>query len=90
MKNLHLRQIQHLQKQLDAIETIKNYNLHRDRFLQQQKNKNYRNEYERLLGELSQNTNLPATTKKKLHKRKAVLKEILDNSDKERQIILSK
>ncbi|MFM7980868.1 MAG: hypothetical protein ACKPKO_16275 [Candidatus Fonsibacter sp.] len=90
MKYFHLRQIQHLQQQLDAIETIQNYNLHRDRLLQQQNNKNYRHEYERPLGELSQNTNLHAATKKKLHKRKAVLKQILDTSDKERQIILSK
>ena len=61
MNYLHLGQIQHLQKQLDAIETIKKSNLHRTRLLQQQKYKDYRNEYERLLGELSQKAILPAT-----------------------------
>ena len=42
MNDFHLRHIQHLQKELDAIQTIKNYNLHRYRVLQQQRNKYYR------------------------------------------------
>ena len=43
MKDLHLRQIQHLKKELKAIQTIKDFNLHRYNVLQQQKNKKYIN-----------------------------------------------
>ena len=54
MKGFHLKQIQHLQKELDASQTVNNYNLHRYRVLQQQRNTYYRHEYDRLIGELSQ------------------------------------
>ena len=73
MRNLHLRQIQHLKKELEAIQTIKDFNLHRYKVLQLQNNKNYINECQRILGELSQ-TNLPPNIKKKLDRRKKHLK----------------
>ena len=76
MKKIHLRQIQHLQKELDAIQTIKNYNLHRYRVLQQQRNKDYRNEYDRLIGELSK-TNLRPTVKHELRKRAQALNKCM-------------
>ena len=86
MKNLHLRQIQHLQKELDAIQTIKNYNLHRYRVLQQQRNKDYRNEYDRLIGELSK-TNLPATVKHELKKKRAhALKQMHEDNEEIKNI----
>ena len=69
MREFHLRQIQHLKKELEAIQTIKDFNLHRHKVLQLQKNKNYINEYQRILGELSQ-TNLPPDIKRRLDKRK--------------------
>ena len=56
MKEFSLRQIQTpSNKELDAIQISKNSNLHRYRVLQQQRNKDYRNEYDRLIGELSKN-----------------------------------
>ena len=73
MRNLHLRQIQHLKKELEAIQTIKDFNLHRYKVLQLQENKNYINEYQRILGELSQ-TNLPPDVKRRLRGRKKHLK----------------
>ena len=69
MRDLHLRQIQHLKKELEAIQTIKDFNLHRYKVLQIQKNKKYINEYQTILGELSQ-TNLPPDLKIRLDKGK--------------------
>ena len=37
MREFHLRQIQHLKKELEAIQTIKDFNLHRYKVLQIQK-----------------------------------------------------
>ena len=37
MREFHLRQIQHLKKELEAIQTIKDFNLHRHKVLQLQK-----------------------------------------------------
>ena len=88
MKKIHLRQIQHLQKELDAIQTIKNYNLHRYRVLQQQRNKDYRNEYDRLIGELSK-TNLRATVKHELRKRAQSLKQMHEDNEEIKNIFLS-
>ena len=78
MRDLHLRQLQHLKKELKAIQTIKDFNLHRYKVLQLQKNKNYVNEYQRILGELSQ-TNLPPDVKTRLRgKRKELEKTYAD------------
>ena len=70
MRDFHLRQIQHFKNELEAIQTIKDFNLHRYKLLQQQKNIN---EYQRILGELSQ-TNLPPDIKTRLSRRKKHLK----------------
>ena len=65
---LHVRELQHLQQQLDALETIKNNSFIRYKCLQQQKHKHYSNEYDRIHGELA-STKLPATTKIELKKK---------------------
>ena len=75
MREFHLRQIQHLKKELEVIQTIKDFNLHRHKVLQLQKNKNYINEYQRILGELSQ-TNLPPDIKRRLDKRQKQLNKL--------------
>ena len=50
---LHLRQLEHAQRQIDARETkVKNLATRRQ-WLERQKNANYRNEYDRIRGELS-------------------------------------
>ena len=42
MRDLHLRQIQHLKKELEAIQTITDFNLHRYNVLQLQQIKLYK------------------------------------------------
>ena len=68
MRDLHLRQTQHLKNELEAIQTIKDFNLHCYNVLQQQKNIKYINEYQRIQGERSQ-TNLPPDIKRRLDKK---------------------
>ena len=80
MKDFHLRQIQHLQKELDAIQTIKNYNLHSYRDSQLQMNTYYRHEYDRIIGELS-TTSLPATVKHDVRNRANVLKQMHEDNE---------
>lgn len=89
IKHLHPLQIKHLKDQLEAIDTIKRHNLYRRNYLQQQKNINYKNEYDRLIGELSQ-TNLPDPLRTKLTKRKNLLKKLYEDSEEAKQKIFSK
>ena len=52
-QNRHLRQVEHAAKQLEARESkVKNSNL-RKQWLERQTNANYRNEYDRIRGELA-------------------------------------
>ena len=52
-QNKHMRQIEHAAKQVEARESkTKNNNMRRV-WLQRQNNSNYRNEYDRMRGELS-------------------------------------
>ena len=50
---LHLRQLEHAQRQIDARETKVKHNATRKQWMERQKNANYRNEYDRIMGELS-------------------------------------
>ncbi len=61
---LHLNQLEHLQKQIDARNTKTSHIETRRKWLERQTNNNYRNEYDRILGELSQ-TRLPDTDRKR-------------------------
>ena len=58
---MQLRQIQHLRKEMKGIESLGANNHYRMRRLRHQQNMNYKNEYDRLLGELSQ-SNIPEQT----------------------------
>jgi hypothetical protein len=53
IENMHLRQLEHAQRQIDARETKVKHNATRRQWLERQKNANYRNEYDRIRGELS-------------------------------------
>ena len=54
IENMHLKQLEHAQRQLDARETkVKNLATRR-KWMERQANANYRNEYDRIQGELSQ------------------------------------
>jgi hypothetical protein len=53
IEKMHLRQLEHAQRQIDARETKVKHNATRKQWLERQKNANYRNEYDRIMGELS-------------------------------------
>ena len=52
-KGIRLQQLDHAQKQLDARETKVKHNMTRKQWMERQANANYRNEYNRIQGELS-------------------------------------
>ena len=58
-----------LKKELEAVEAIKSYNFNRVKFLERQNNLNYKNEYDRLEGELSRG-NITGYAKGNIEKRK--------------------
>jgi hypothetical protein len=53
IENMHLRQLEHAQRQIDARETKVKHNATRKQWMERQNNANYRNEYDRIIGELS-------------------------------------
>jgi hypothetical protein len=55
---MHLRQLQHLRKELKGVQTLGANNNYRLERLRQQQNINYKSKYYRLMGELSQ-SNIP-------------------------------
>jgi hypothetical protein len=50
---MHLRQLEHAQRQIDARETKSKHIMTRKNWMERQANANYRNEYDRIQGELS-------------------------------------
>ena len=53
IENMHLKQLEHAQRQIDARETKVKHNATRKQWIERQANANYRNEYDRIMGELS-------------------------------------
>jgi hypothetical protein len=53
IEKMYLRQLEHAQRQIDARETKVKHNMTRKNWLERQTNANYRNEYNRIMGELS-------------------------------------
>ena len=53
IEKMHLRQLEHAQRQIDARETKVKHNMTRKNWLERQANANYRNERDRIQGELS-------------------------------------
>ena len=53
IENMHLKQLEHAQRQLDARETKVKSLATRRKWMERQANANYRNEYDRIQGELS-------------------------------------
>ena len=79
VKQMQINQLNHLKKEMDAIETIDRANNYRRRRLRDQQNINYKNEYDRIIGELSQ-SNIPVQTRHRLEQRKRMIKEAYDAS----------
>ncbi len=78
-QNRHPRQIEHAAKQWEARESKSKNNTMRRQWLERQTNANYRNEYDRIRGELSRNK-IPYASMMQLMKRESDLKRLFSSS----------
>ena len=87
IKEMQLNQLNHLKKEMPGIEAISDYTSYRQRRAKQQKNMNIKNEYDRLIGELSQ-TNIAARTRDRIERRKRDIKAAYQGSQHQNNILL--
>ena len=79
-QNRHMKQIEHAARQWDARESnVKNNNLRRQ-WMERQTNANYRNEYDRIRGELAHHK-LTGRTINGLRKREEELKQLFSSGN---------
>ena len=78
--NMHLRQLEHVARQIDARETKARHVTTRVKWLERQKSANYKNECDRIRGELSQST-LPFKSKVKLQNREKELERLFSKGN---------
>ena len=79
-QNRHMRQIEHAAKQWDARESKSKNNTMRKEWMQRQTNANYRNEYDRIRGELSHNK-IPYANRGQLQRRETVLHRLFSSGN---------
>ncbi len=79
-QNRHLRQIEHAAKQWETREQKSKNNNMRKQWLERQTNANYRNEYDRIRGELSRNK-VPYVSMMQLTKRESALKRLFSSGN---------
>ena len=84
---MQLNQLNHLKKAMQGIVAISDYTSYRRRRAKQQKNMNYKNEYDRLIGELSQTT-ITAGTRDRIERRKRDINASYQGSQHENNILL--
>ena len=77
IEKMHMLQLEHLRQKLKGAETKRKSIKERNDFLEKQNNINYRNEHDRILGELT-NTRLPLKTKYQLENRAEYLKKLYE------------
>ena len=75
---LHLRQLEHIGKIMEARENRTKSLVLRRKWMERQANANYRNEYDRIRGELSHNK-LGSVDRNKLKHREDILKTIFSH-----------
>ena len=80
IENMHLRQLEHVGRQLEARETKSKHDLTRMQWLQRQSNANYRNEHDRIKGELSR-PSVPFQTKERLQRRERELHDLFSHGN---------
>lgn len=80
IENMHLRQLEHVQRQLDARESKTKSIMTRKNWLERQTNANYRNEYNRLQGEM-EHSRLPFKDKYKLQHRAQELQRLFSRGN---------
>ena len=79
-QNRHMRQVEHAAKQVEARESkTKNNNMRRV-WMQRQNNSNYRNEYNRVVGELG-HAKIPFQTMSQLEKRDDKLRKLFSSGN---------
>ena len=78
-QNRHLRQIEHASKQSEARDAKGKNNTMRLQWLERQTNANYRNEYDRIRGDLSRNK-IPYKSMMQLKERKDDLHRLFSSS----------
>ena len=78
--NMRFRQLEHVARQLDARETkVRSAKLRRD-WLRRQNHANYRQELDRIRGELSR-SNVGPVTREKLEKREQYLRDLFSRGN---------
>ena len=77
-QNRHIRQVEHATKQWEARANKVANNNNRRKWLERQNNTNYRNEYDRIRGELS-HYKIPFLTPVRLQKRKKELENLFSS-----------
>ena len=87
IKEMQLNQLNHIKKAMKEIEAINDYTSYRRCKAKQQKNMNIKNEYDRLIGELSQ-TNIATRTRDRIERRKRDIKAAYQGSQHEKNILL--
>ena len=78
-QNRHLRQVEHASKQSEARDTKGKNNMMRKQWLERQTNANYRNEYDRIRGDLSRNK-IPYRSMLQFQKREKDLQRLFSSS----------
>ena len=78
-QNRHLRQIEHASKQSEARDAKGKNNMMRMQWLERQTNANYRNEYDRIRGDLSRNK-IPYRSMLQFQKREKDLQRLFSSS----------
>ena len=78
---MHIGQLNHMKKQLEARETKTKSITTRNNWIERQNNANYRNELDRIRNELEQHSKLSPLTIKKLEEREEYLKTLFSNSN---------
>ena len=79
-QNMHMRQVEHAAKQVEARESKTKNNHMRRVWLERQTNLNYRNEYDRIRGELS-NRKIPFRSRYQLQQREADLNKLFSSGN---------
>ena len=79
-QNRHMRQLEHASKVWDAREMKSKNNSLRKAWMERQKNTNYRNEYDRVRGELSRNK-IPYRNIPQLEQRESELKRLFSSGN---------
>ena len=79
-QNRHMRQLEHASKVWDAREMKSKNNSLRKAWMERQNNANYRNEYDRIRGELSRNK-IPYRNIPQLEQRESELKRLFSSGN---------